>query len=301
MSEYESRSERQARTAFVFGCGYLGIRVARQLVSDSWKVTALTRSPERAKSLASQGIRPIVGDWTNSSCLRSPDVSGVLEDGAARVLISVGYDNKSRQDRHRVYVDGLRNALGIIPPSSEVVYVSSTGVFHQTDGYWVDETSPCHPSRDGGAAHLHAEQLLWKYRPATPQQKTVILRMAGLYGPGRVPRVDSIRLGQPIAADPEGYLNLIHIDDAARCVIAAWQHPSPQRLYLISDGTPVKRGKYFEEISQIVGGPRVRYSGEAGPRSDSSKRIWNQRMRRDLLNRLEYPSYREGLRAILGS
>lgn len=290
-------SEIQSKTVFVFGCGYLGIRVARQLVSDSWKVFALTRSQRRARVLQDEGVEPMVGDWTDRRVLNGLP-------STERVLIAVGYDASSGQSRHQVYVDGLRNAVDAIHPRSDVVYVSSTGVFHQTGGIWVDETSPCRPDREGGKSHLEAEDLLFRKRGGSEQGKTVVLRMAGLYGPGRIPRVESIKRGEPVSTDPDAYLNLIHIDDAASTVLAAWQHPSPERRYLIADGHPVVRRDYFEQIREIVGGPTVRYSsngetGKSGSRSDSNKRIWNARMRRDLLARPAFPSYREGLRSVL--
>ena len=287
-------AEKQLRTAFVFGCGYLGIRVAKQLVSENWKVFALTRSSRRANELAAEGVLPIVGDWTDSR------VVGLIPR-VEKVLVAVGYERGSQASRERVYVDGLRTMLPSISLSSDLVYVSSTGVFHQSDGGWVDESSPCRPGRDGGRAHLDAEQLLFSHRRGKAIGRTVVLRMAGLYGPGRVPRVDSIRRGEPIAAIADSFLNLIHIDDAASCVLAAWNHPDPQSCYLVADGCPVLRGEYFSEIARICRAPVVRYSGQVGERSDTNKRIWNRRMRRDLLSRLKFPSYREGLRNILGA
>lgn len=252
----------------------------------------MTRSQTRARKLLGEGISPVIGDWTDRR-----DLSKVPM--VARVLVAVGYDPGGGRSRHQVYVEGLRNALGVIDPASDLVYVSSTGVFHQSGGVWVDESSPCRPDKEGGRAHLEAENLLFRRR-SDGGGKTTVLRMAGLYGPGRVPRVDSIKRGEPISAEPDAFLNLIHIDDAAACVLAAWEHRSPQRQYLIADGHPVIRRQYFEEISRIVGGPEVRYTGQPGPRSDSNKRIWTGRMRRDLLARPVYPSYREGLRSILG-
>lgn len=286
-----------SKSAFIFGCGYLGIRVARRLLAEGWQVSALTRRPERAEALCREGIRACVGDWNSFRTLRDLPP-------AAHVLVAVGYDPRGGRSRHEVYVEGLRNALRVIAPASRVCYVSSTGVFHQTDGGWVDETSPCHPMREGGRALLRAESLLRHLREGQPIGSTVVLRMAGLYGPDRVPRAESIRRGEPIAAAKEGFLNLIHVDDAAACVVAAWKVPHPAALYLVADGCPVIRQEYFEEIARLTGSPAPRFTAPpAAPpgttRSESNKRIWNSRMRRDLLPRPQYPSYREGLRAIL--
>lgn len=285
-----------SKSAFIFGCGYLGLRVARRLVGDGWQVSALTRHPERAAALCREGIRGCVGDWSSFRTLRELPP-------AAHVLVAVGYDPRSGRSRHEVYVEGLRNALRVIPSTSRVCYVSSTGVFHQSDGGWVDETSPCHPESEGGRGHLRAENLLRRSRVGHLAGSTVVLRMAGLYGPGRVPRAESIRRGEPVAASPDGFLNLIHVDDAAACVVAAWSMPHPASMYLIADGHPVVRREYYEEIARLTGSPPPTFvnppAGHGPTRSDSNKRIWNARMRRDLLPRPQYPSYREGLRAIL--
>lgn len=282
-----------AKSAFIFGCGYLGIRVARKLLADGWRVSALTRSEERAAVLAAEGIRPWIGDWNDRRTLDELPT-------AARVLVSVGYDPRSRKSRHEVYVEGLRAALRSISPASRVCYVSSTGVFHQHDGSWVDETAPCQPTSEGGRAHLRAEELLRRVRQQHPIGATVVLRMAGLYGPGRVPRIAAIRRGEPIATASTGFLNLIHVDDAAECVLRAWAHPDPAPLYLIADGHPVVRAEYYQEMARLTGSPPARFTEPtSSARGDSNKRIWNRRMQRDLLRQLAFPSYREGLRSIL--
>lgn len=297
-------TEYQAQTAFVFGCGYLGSRVAKLLISAGWKVGALTRSRDRAGFLKGIGVDPVVGDWTDSRVYERIA-------SADRVLIAVGYDGARPlgggfarvRTRQEVHVEGLRLALKNIAPESRVVYVSTTGVFHQADGGWVDENSPAKPARGGGESHLRAEELLARVRRGWGNRAGVVLRMAGLYGPGRVPRAESIRRGEVLAADPAGYLNLIHIDDAAACVMAAWECESPESLYVISDGNPVIRGQYYEEIAKLLRAPRPQYVGTLtsglSQRSDSNKRIWNKRMQRDLLPRCQFPSYREGLRALL--
>lgn len=284
-------------TALIFGCGYLGIRVARRLIREGWHVVALTRSTSRATQLAAEGIEPRIGDWNDARSLQGTPK-------ASRVLVAVGYDGRSGRSRHEVYVEGLRQALGAIPADSRVCYVSSTGVFHQSDGRWVDETAPCHPAAEGGRAHLRAEELLRRVRQRRSSDATVVLRMAGLYGPGRVPRVAAIRRGEALPSSPSGYLNLIHIDDAAECVLQAWEHPSPAPLYVIADGHPVVREDYYREIARLSGSPPPRFADPSaapstGSRSDSNKRIWTARMRRDLRSRLSYRSYREGLRSIL--
>ena len=96
-----------------------------------------------------------------------------------------------------------------------VIYISSTGVYGQTDGTWVDESTECRPTRAGGQACLAAEQLLLQSAWAA---RTLILRLAGIYGPQRLPRLRQLQSGESLDTAPLGLLNLIHVDDAAQVV-----------------------------------------------------------------------------------
>lgn len=284
------------KTALIFGCGYLGKRVARRLQSQDWDVCAVTRNAGNARIMQDEGIFPVVADWTRAATLRDLPP-------ADRILVAVGWDRSGGQSQHDVYVGGLRNALQATSPQSNLVYVSSTGVYHQSGGLWVDEASPCRPaSGSGGWAHLQAEALLRQQRPRSPW---TILRMAGLYGPDRVPRAKDIISGAPVAAPTEGYLNLIHIDDATSAVMAAWQtNVTSTKTYVVSDGVPVIRQTYYEEIARVLGRPLPQFTAAdpaamASRRATTSKRIWPARMRRDLCPQLAFPDYRAGLRSVL--
>ena len=176
------------------------------------------------------GIHPVIGDLTDSISL--PDL-GPLDT----VLFAVGYDRSSGRTIEEVYVHGLANALQALPDSVQrLIYISSTGVFGQSAGEWVDENSPCQPARAGGRACLAAERLLQSH-PLAP--RSVILRLAGLYGPGRVPKLADLRRGRPLAVPSSGFLNLIHVEDAARIVLAAEQRAVPPCCYVVADGQPV--------------------------------------------------------------
>src|SRR5438552_2269194 len=105
-----------------------------------------------------------------------------------------------------VHVDGLRHVLDTLPVPGRFVYVSSTGVYGQTDGSWVDESSPTEPAEEAGRVVLEAERLLRERLPAA-----VVLRFAGIYGPDRLLRGQAVRNGEPLVGDPEKWLNLIHV------------------------------------------------------------------------------------------
>lgn len=290
-----------SRTLIV-GYGFVGRRVAQMSVAAGDTVWATTRSESKIAAMGREDVRPIRVDWTDRRTLADlPTID--------RVLVAVSYDPRSGQSRYDSQVGGLRNLLGVLDPAVDIVYISTTGVFHQSDGRWVDEQSPAWPTREGGRVHLQAESLLHQTRPTSPW---TVLRFAGIYGPGRVPRSADVIAGRPIAipnADfaTGGYLNLIHVDDGAAAVIGAWEKSQRQlapRLYLIADDRPVARVDFYREIARLTHSPDPTFvdppaDAPARMRSDADKRICNRAMKRDLLPRLTFPTYREGLRAVL--
>jgi nucleoside-diphosphate-sugar epimerase len=280
----------------VVGCGYLGSRVAKLWQIKGEMVFATTRDPRRAAELDSSGLRPIFCDVTDAASLRT--AGGQLE-GVDTVFYSVGYDRSSIQGRRAVFVNGLRNVLDILPTSARrVIYVSTTGVYGQDDGGWIDEDSACEPTRESGRLFVEAECLLKSHRIG---DRAIILRMAGIYGPGRIPSLDNLRDGLPIAADDEGYINLIHVDDAAKVAVAVEAHAKPPRTYLVSDGIPVRRREFYDEVSKLFHTPPavfVEQSADTNRRGNTSKRVINARLRQEIPVELTYPNYREGLAAI---
>lgn len=279
----------------IFGCGYLGTRVAQLWLSAGETVYAVTRSPGRAKELAATGLSPLVGDVGG-------DAEVILPQDVTTVLFAVGFDRTSGRSIHEVYVGGLRRALAWLPNSIErIVYISSTGVYGQVTGELVDESSPCRPIRDGGKASLAAEQVLRQSRFA---KRSIILRLAGIYGPGRIPRANDLLAGQPIDAPASGWLNLIHVDDAARIVLLAEEIAPLPSLYVVSDGEPVERREYYRELARLLQAPTTTFidppaDSPAAQRAASDKRVNVKRLFAELAPTLLYPSYREGLAAII--
>ena len=218
------------------------------------------------------------------------------------VLFAVGFDRSSGHSIQQLYVEGLRNTLKALPSSPKrFLYISSTGVYGQDAGEWVDESSPCEPTREGGKACLEAEHLLAEHPVGG---NSIMLRLAGIYGPGRIPRRESLEQGEPISAPSEGYLNLIHVDDAVQIVLECERQPAPQ-TFVVSDGCPVLRCDYFRELARLLGcpAPTFKEPAEGLPaaiRATTNKRICNARMQ-ELGVSLLHPSYREGLAAIVST
>jgi nucleoside-diphosphate-sugar epimerase len=278
----------------IFGCGYLGLRVARRWMATGHVVFAVTRRTRRAAELDAVGIRPIVADVTNSLIL--PDIKNL-----ETVLFAVGFDRRSGKTIHDVYVRGLHSALGVLPDSvGRILYVSSTGVYGQSNGEWIDEKSACRPLRQGGRACLEAEQLLARHPLGG---RAVVLRLAGLYGPQRLPQLNALRAGTPLEVAASGFLNLIHVDDAAQVVLAAENRAAAPRCYLVADGNPVQRREFYVEAARLLSLPEPCFREPGADaaerrRAITSKRARNARMIGELGVRLRYPSYREGLLSV---
>jgi nucleoside-diphosphate-sugar epimerase len=205
-----------------------------------------------------------------------------------------------------VYVDGLQNVLDRLSPLvTRLVYASSTGVFGQTGGEWVDETSATCPLHESGQVCLEAEGRIEAWGQArSPVVATVILRYAGLYGPGRIVRRAALERGEAITGDPEKFLNMIHIDDAAGAALAALRAPQAEPMYVVSDDRPVTRLEYYSRMASLVGAPVPRFQTPApgspeSARDATNKRISNRRIKSGLALRLIYPDITTGLAACL--
>ncbi len=261
----------------IIGYGYLGSRVAGLLREQGDTVFGTTRSLERARSLEGKGIVPVLADVLQPETLTAfPQVD--------RMLYAVGFDRSSGRTMREVYVEGLRNVLDHHERwSGRWVYASSTGVYGQSQGEWVDEDSPTEPSSVSGQVCLDAEQLAL----STQGSAATILRFSGLYGPGRLLRKGSLLGGEPIVGNPNAYLNLIHVDDAALASIRALDHGKPGRLYLVSDDRPVPRREFYELLAHELGAPRPRFvplspESHGTGRDTSNRRVCNQRIKSEL-------------------
>lgn len=282
-------------TTLIVGCGYLGRRVGRRLAERGVRVVGTVRTASRAEELAGRrGIEPRILDVLDPASLDGlPD--------AERVLYCVGFDREAGADRRAVVVEGLRNVLGRLAGRvRRLVFAGTTGVYAQDDGGWVDEDSPTEPRQESGRVALEAESLVREYsaRGSPP----LILRLAGLYGPGRVIRREALARGEPIVGDPERYLNLVHIDDAARAAEAALMAEGVAGILNVADDRPRPRRRYYEFAASLLGGPRPRFvppepGHPAAGREEANRRIANGRMKAALGLSLAYPGLETGLPA----
>lgn len=279
----------EAGPLLVFGCGYVGMRVAKLWQQKGQPVYALTRS--RADLLRQQGIIPLVGDVLEPE--RLPEFPS-----DAYVLYAIGYDRTSGHSMRAVYLDGLAHVLDRLDEPRCFVYVSSTSVYGQTDGSWVDEDSPAEPLEESGQVVRQAELLL---RQRLPQ--AILLRSAGIYGPGRLlRRREQLLRSEPIAGDPERWLNLIHVDDLAEAVCISLSCAPTGSLYNVVDDQPISRRYYYTRLAELYQAPPPRFVTipQAELRSQH-RRISNQRIRTQLGWQPRYPSIETGLVATLAA
>jgi nucleoside-diphosphate-sugar epimerase len=287
-------------TTLIIGCGYLGQRVGALLGHRDEPVHGSVRSRERADAIAGLGIMPVVADVLQP---------GSLADlpAAERVFYCVGFDRSAGAAMRTVYLDGLQNVLDRLPRSvARFVYASSTGVYGQTGGEWVHEDSPAFPQHESGKLSLEAEERVRAWEKSRDGSATaIVLRFAGLYGPARVVRRALVERGENIPGDPDRFLNLIHIADAARAAAAALVTGSVEPTYVIGDDRPVTRREYYARVAEILGAPEPRFEArQAGNaeavRDASNKRVANHRMKAGLGVTLEYPDITTGLPAAIG-
>jgi nucleoside-diphosphate-sugar epimerase len=196
-----------------------------------------------------------------------------------------------------VFVDGLANVLDHLPRPQRFIYVSSSSVYGQTGGEWVDEESATEPLEESGKIVLEAERLLQKRLP-----EAIILRFGGIYGPGRLLRQKTIEAGEPIVGDSDKWLNLIHVEDGAAAVIVAQQRGQPGCTCNICDDQPVRRREFYTELARRLGAPPPRFVPPPAdqlppPHEMANRRIRNRQIREELHVDLQYATYIAGLAA----
>ena len=267
----------------IIGCGYVGRRVATAWQERGHEVLALTRSPDRAHEFRQLGWEPVIGDVT------TPGILAALAP-VDLVLYAVGLDRTAGKSQREVYVDGLANVLDALHGrAGKWLYISSTSVYGQDDGSWVDEDSPCEPKTPNGEVCLEAERLL---RSRVPE--AVILRLSGIYGPGRlIARVDGLKTGQPLTGRPEAWLNLIHVDDVTTAVLAAGERAAAGSTWLVTDDCPIRRQQFYETLCRLIGAPAPSFA----PTDDAglNKRCYNTRLKTELQVELAFPTIETGL------
>lgn len=277
-------------TLLSFGHGYSAKALTELLIPQGWRVIGTTRSADKAAALADTGVEPLIfpGD----------DVSAAVE-AATHLLISAGPD-----------ADGdpvLREVGDQIRASADqfewVGYLSTTGVYGDHGGDWVDEDTPLSPSTRRGQWRKDAEEA-WQAIPGLPLH---IFRLAGIYGPGRGPFA-KVRAGTARRIiKPNQVFSRTHVEDIAQIVAASIAQPAPGAAYNVCDDDPAPPQDVIEYAAELLDLPTPPAedfeTAEMTPMARSfyaeSKRVRNDRIKEELGVKLLYPTYKVGLTALL--
>lgn len=225
----------------IVGCGDIGLRIARRLRARGETVTGLLRRAEAGAVLAAEGITPLLAS------LDEPPATPLAAFDAVYWCAPPPAEGET---------DGrLRRWLPALPPPPQgLLYLSTSAVYGDCQGRWIDEAEPLKPGSARGRRRLDAELALraWSARTAV---KTVVLRVPGIYGPGRLP-VERLRRGDPVLHESESpYTNRVHAEDLAEAAVLALERGEPGAAYNVSDGAPTSMSDYLRRCAALLGLP----------------------------------------------
>ena len=276
-----------------FGHGYSAQALGALLLSEDWQVIGTTRSKDKAEALRTTGVTPIL--WPGQ------DISTYLAK-ATHLLISAG-PNEAGDPVLAV----LRDQISARASSLKWVgYLSTTGVYGDHQGAWVDENTPLTPSTRRGEMRVAAEAA-WQTLASETGLPLHIFRLAGIYGPGRGPFA-KVRAGTARRIIKPGQVfSRIHVADIAQVLAASIARPNPGAIYNVCDDDPAPPETVIAHAAELLGlplPPAVDYAtAEMTPMARSfyaeSKRVRNDKIKTELGVRLKFPTYNEGLAALL--
>jgi nucleoside-diphosphate-sugar epimerase len=274
----------------IAGCGDVGGRLARQLQQAGWDVTGIRRNLARLP----QGVPGLQADFS-----QGPSPEGWAQLAPDYLVYAVAADQHDEAGYRRAYLDGLANVMSWLNEHNQVprrlIFVSSSSVYGQAQGEWVDESSPTEPSGYSGKVMLEAEALA-----GSSQVPATVVRLTGIYGPGRERLINQARQGYFAEQQPPQYGNRIHADDAAGLIAhllkAEWQGAALAGCYLGVDDAPAP---LHEVLAWLRTQLKVTTLPQPAPlRRTGSKRCSNARARGTGWVP-HYPSFREGYAALL--
>lgn len=278
------------QTLLSLGHGYSARHLTRRLLPKGWRIAGTTRDPEKFQSFHSAGVTPLL--WDRNAILP-------WLENASHVLISAGPTEEGDPTLALLKSDIQKYAKNL----KWVGYLSTTGVYGDAQGGWVDETAPLAPTTERGRRRVRAETA-WSSIPNLPLH---IFRLAGIYGPGRGPFA-KVREGTARRIIKPGQVfSRIHVDDIAQVLHASMQAPNPGMAYNLCDDDPAPPQDVILHAAELLGKtppPEITFDeAELSPMARSfyaeSKRVRNDRIKTELGVTLIHPDYRSGLAAVL--
>ncbi len=281
-----------SKTLLSFGHGYSARALAKRLVPQGWTIYGTTRNPGKSSALEDEGVIPVI--WPDGDL-------GKAFDTATHLLISAGPDAEGDPILNK-YSSEIKS---IAPNLEWAGYLSTTGVYGDHQGGWVNEDTPLAPSTRRGQMRVDAENQ-WKSIASLPLH---IFRLAGIYGPGRGP-FEKVRQGTARRIIKENQVfSRIHVEDIAQVLEASIRQPNPGQAYNLCDNDPAPPQDVIGYAAVLLGlpiPPEISFEdAELTPMARSfyaeSKRVSNARIKDELGVTLIYPDYRAGLQALLAN
>ena len=273
----------------IIGCGYVGEALGQRLIVLGHTVTGVRRESADNDRLAKLGIRPLNLDITQSDSLDA------LTEPFDHVVVAVSSSRGGREAHQRVFGAGIVNVCAWLKTHTarSVVFISSTSVYRQTEGEWVDEKS--HTAMDTATSKTlrNAEDQI-----ASVVSPVTILRSSGIYGPGRGYLFQQFMNGAAtIEGTGERFLNMVHRDDLSKAIIRSFDGNGG--TFNITDDEPVSQLNFFEWLSERTNRPLPPFAPEPDPstrkRGITNKRVSNKRFKEALGFEYTHPTFREGL------
>ncbi len=284
------------RTLLILGCGYVGERLAAVCLDDGMRVIGTTRSEKRASMLKSMGIEAVIAP----SPIDLPDAL-LAEVDAVVDSIPLTQNNNGLHATQPLWLPEIAPKLSGVCWAG---YLSSTGVYGDANGAWVDESFACKPGSARGRERLRAEQAWLDSRlPAE------VFRLAGIYGPERN-ILDRLRAGgyKVVAWNPAHFSSRIHVDDIVAAVLAAMRKPRCGRTVNLADDMPLPHVEYVTQLARMIDAPPpvILNPGEGEKQLSpaalaffrDNKRVSNRLLHEELLAELLYPDFRKGMAAL---
>ena len=280
------REGKAAQSVLVIGCGYIGAQLLRNLSRSGWKASGTTLSESSADALRSEGLEVVAAD------LRISDLR-VLTENNPSVVVHCASSGKGGAVAYREIF--LETTTRLIQDTNfeHLIFTSSTSVYAQTDGSLVTETDSAEPERETGKILRETEELV------LARQGTV-LRLAGIYGPGRCVPLEKLLSGEAVVeGDGERIMNSIHRDDAVSALYLAAANRC-QGIFNVADNIPVTQLEWFQWVCARLSRPLP----PSAPRNLNRKRAWTSKKVSNAKLRSMgwspvYPSFREGLEELI--
>lgn len=267
----------------IIGCGYLGSALGRALVSTGHDCVGTTTTESRAKEIEEFGGLPAIVTLAETARLHE-----LLADRGTLFLTVA--PNVTFSSYREVYLDGAKSLIRAVEDTAvqHIIYTSSTGVYGQQDGSWIDERSPTIPDTKNGRILLETENALLSYGESRKLTVT-ILRLGGIYGPGRDPTDRFRKRGVRERSDGDRYVNMIHQQDAISAMTVLLDRPYGGVLNL-TDDRPTTRREYYDRLAAAGCVQPIKWTRSDGP-PRLGKRVRNDLIKRVLDLAMKHPTH----------